>query len=152
MRDFEVGEKLRLVINQRIVVAEVVSINAGTYTVVTPKGINYRVNTHEVMPFDINEIGAAAITAKVEFIKDEERILDNLNDDLETLRKETGTMRITARNRYSYEDDKTLVHIYKSSKEAIVLGYELAIDAQTDKVLTLKGELERGDYSVDETD
>ncbi|MBC1290516.1 hypothetical protein [Listeria booriae] len=150
MRDFEVGEKLRLVINQRIVVAEVVSINAGTYTVVTPKGINYRVNKHEVMPFDISEIGAAAITAKVDFIKDEERVLDALVKMLDVVRNDDNYLRIERTDRYS---TSTSTHYcYGRDREALKVGYALAVDAQTDKVLTLKDELERGDYSVDETD
>ncbi|EUJ44430.1 hypothetical protein [Paenilisteria rocourtiae] len=152
MRNFAVGEKVMLILNQETVVAEIVSVNAGTYTVVHKHGVNYRVNKHEVMSFDTSEVGSDTIMAKVEFIKAEERILDNLNDDLEKIRKETGNMRITKRGRYSDEYNETLVYIYKNSKEAIILGYELALDAQTEKVLELKSELERGDYSVDKTD
>ncbi|MBC2104006.1 hypothetical protein [Listeria booriae] len=150
MRDFEVGEKLRLVINQRIVVAEVVSINAGTYTVVTPKGINYRVNTHEVMPFDINEIGAAAITAKVDFIKDEERKLERLINMFENINNKEASFYLKVSHNDNRRDDS--YYLTKTDMEAIRLGYELAVDAQVEKLLELKGELERGDYSVDETD
>ncbi|MBC1615415.1 hypothetical protein HB904_04405 [Listeria booriae] len=150
MRDFEVGEKLRLVINQRIVVAEVVSINAGTYTVVTPKGINYRANTHEVMPFDINEIGAAAITAKVDFIKDEERKLERLTNMFENIKNKEASFYLKVSHNNNRRDDS--YYFTKTDMEAIRLGYELAVDAQVEKLLELKAELERGDYSVDETD
>lgn len=150
MRDFEVGEKVKVVDNQELVTGWIKEAGAGACSVNTEKGHNHMYSKHEIMPFATCNVGADAIAAKVEFIKDEERKLKSLTDMFEVVKNEDDKFYIEV----SHSDHRrdTSYSCTQSDMDAIRLGYELEVDAQIDKVLSLKAELERGDYSVDKTD